>query len=101
MQKIIPISDLQRGAGQIVTDLAYDAVVITHRGRAAAVLVSAERYAQIESDLERLDELELAVMVENARQARASKQTISHEEVSSRLRRQTSERSRRARPSRK
>ena len=42
--------------------------MITHRGRPAAVLVSAERYAQMEADLERLDELELIAMVEDARQ---------------------------------
>jgi prevent-host-death family protein len=87
MQRIIPITDLQRGAGQIVTELADDSVVITHRGRAAAVLVSAERYAQMESDLERLDELELAEMVEEARRARESGQTLSHDEVNRRLKR--------------
>ncbi|PYS92533.1 MAG: type II toxin-antitoxin system prevent-host-death family antitoxin [Acidobacteria bacterium] len=88
MQKIIPITDLQRAAGQIVTDLtaADDSVVITHRGRPAAVLLSAERYAQMESDLERLDELELIGMVESARAARASGQTLSHDEVKKRLR---------------
>jgi prevent-host-death family protein len=97
MQKIIPITDLQRGAGQIVTDLADDSVVITHRGRAAAVLLSAERYAQMESDLERLDELELASMVDDARRARASSQSLSHEEVKRRLKKRTPERPSRAR----
>src|SRR5437868_12123382 len=88
MQKIIPITDLQRAAGQIVTDLngADDSVVITHRGRPAAVLLSAERYAQMEADLERLDELELIGMVERAREARTAGQTLSHEEVKKRLR---------------
>jgi prevent-host-death family protein len=94
MQKIIPITDLQRGAGQIMTDLADDSVVITHRGRAAAVLVSAERYAQMESDLERLDELELAGMVEEARRARASDQSLAHEEVKKRLKKRVAERPR-------
>jgi prevent-host-death family protein len=98
VQKIIPITDLQRGAGQIVTELADDSVVITHRGRAAAVLVSAERYAQMESDLERLDELELAGMVEEARRAGASEQTLSHEEVKRHLKKRATERPSRARP---
>jgi prevent-host-death family protein len=93
MQKIIPITDLQRAAGQIVTDL-NDAdgspIVITHRGRPAAVLLSAERYAQMESDLERLDELELVEMVESARAARAAGDTISHEEVKKRLSKRSS-----------
>jgi prevent-host-death family protein len=97
MQKIIPITDLQRGAGQIVTDLSDESIVITHRGRAAAVLVSAERYAQMELDLERLDELELAGMVEDARHARTANQTLSHDEVKRRLKKRTTERARRAR----
>jgi prevent-host-death family protein len=97
MQKIIPITDLQRGAGQIVAELADESIVITHRGRVAAVLVSAERYAQMESDLERLDELELAGMVDEARLARASEQTLSHEEVKRRLKKRATERSSRAR----
>jgi prevent-host-death family protein len=95
MQKIIPITDLQRGAGQIVTELADGSVVITHRGRAAAVLISAERYAQMESDLERLDELELAGLAEDARRARASGQTLSHQEVKGRLKKRTTERTKR------
>jgi prevent-host-death family protein len=85
MRKIISITELQRAVGQIVTDLndADDSpVVITHRGRPAAVLLSAERYAQIESDLERLDELELVQMVEIAR---AAGDVISHDEVKKRL----------------
>jgi prevent-host-death family protein len=101
MQKIIPVTDLQRGAGQIVTGLADDSVIITHRGRAAAVLISAERYAQMESDLERLDELELAGMVEEARRARESGQTLSHEEVKGRLKKRATERPRGARRGRK
>ena len=80
-----------------MTELADDSVVITHRGRAAAVLVSAERYAQRESDLERLAELELAGMVEEARRARAADQSLSHEEVKRRLKKRAAERPRGAR----
>jgi|SRR5437588_13014371 len=88
MQKIIPITDFKRAARQIVTDLngANDSpMVITHRGRPAAVLMSVERYTQIESDLERLDELELIEMVERARGARVFGDTLSHDEVNKRL----------------
>jgi prevent-host-death family protein len=87
MKKIIPIADLQRQAGQIVSglDASQEPVIITQRGRPAAVLVSAERYAQIEEDLQRLDELELVAMVERSRQALAAGQTLSHKEVKSRL----------------
>lgn len=88
MQKFIPITDLQRVAGQIITELNdadHSPIVITHRGRPAAVLLSVERYAQMESDLERLDELELIEMIESARAARASGDSISHDAVKKRL----------------
>jgi PHD/YefM family antitoxin component YafN of YafNO toxin-antitoxin module len=67
LQKIITITDLRGGAGQIVNNLAGESIFIMRRGHAAAMLVSAERYAQIESDRDRMDELELAGMVEDAR----------------------------------
>lgn len=87
MRKIIPITDLQRQAGQVVGGLADsdEPVVVTQRGRAAAVIVSVERYQQIEEDLERLDELELAEMVERGRAAKRAREVLSHAEVKRRL----------------
>jgi prevent-host-death family protein len=87
MRKIIPITDLQRQAGQVVTSLADsdEPVVVTQRGRAAAVIVSIERYQQIEEDLERLDELELSVMVELGRAAKRAGDMLSHADVKRRL----------------
>jgi prevent-host-death family protein len=87
MKKIIPITDLQRQAGQVVGSLtdSDEPVVVTQRGRAAAVIVSIERYQQIEEDLERLDELELAEMVERGRVAKKAGEVLSHAEVKRRL----------------
>ena len=58
MKTIIPVTDLQRQAAQILGDLNDEPVVITQRGRASAVLLSARRYAEIEEDLQMLDDLE-------------------------------------------
>ena len=87
MKKIIPITDLQRQAGQILSSLSDsdEPVIITQHGRTAAVIVSAERYTQIEEDLQRLDELELLEMVKRANEARAAGDTVSHAEVKKRL----------------
>lgn len=87
MKKIIPVTDLQRQAGQVLSSLSDsdEPVIITQRGRASAVIISAERYTQIEEDLQRLDELELSEMVNRAREARAAGDTLSHEEVKKRL----------------
>lgn len=42
MRKIIPITDLQRQAGQVVGSLSDsdEPVIVTQRGRAAAVIIS-------------------------------------------------------------
>lgn len=90
MKKIIPITDLQRQAGQIVSELADsgESVIITQRGRPAAVIISSDHYAQIEEDLARLDELELLEMVTRSREAAKNGQTIPHQEVKARLAKQ-------------
>ncbi len=87
MKKIIPITDLQRQAGQIVSGLNETAepVIITQRGRAAAVLLPVARYEQIEEDLARLDELELREMLSEAEKQIAAGQTLSHRKVKERI----------------
>lgn len=87
MKNIIPVTDLQRQAGQIINSLAEsdEPVIVTQRGRASAVLMTAERYAEIEADLKRLDELELLEMVELSRQDIAEGRILSHNEVKKRL----------------
>jgi prevent-host-death family protein len=87
MQRITPITDLQRQAGPLVNSLAGsdEAILITQRGRAAAVLLSAARYAEIEKDLARLDELELREMLAAGRQAKAEGRTLTNEEVKRQL----------------
>jgi prevent-host-death family protein len=87
MKKIIPITDLQRQAGQIVGGLVSsdEPVIITRRGRPAAVLLSARRYSQLEEDLERLDELELVEAIASARDAISKGQTMSHAQVKARI----------------
>ena len=87
MKKIIPITDFQRQAGQIVSgfDETTEPVIITQRGRAAAVLLPVARYQQMEEDLQRLDELELREMLTAAEAQIAAGQTISHQSVKDRF----------------
>ncbi len=87
MRKIIPITDLQRQSSQIVSGLAEsdEPVLITQRGRAAAVLISAEAYARIEEDLNRLDELEMLHLLERGAEDFAQGRTLSQREVRARL----------------
>lgn len=86
MKNIIPVTDLQRQAAQILSDLNDNQpIVITQRGRASAVLLSARRYAEIEEDLQMLDDLELLRMVEESKQDIQNGKTLSHNEVKKRL----------------
>lgn len=86
MKNIVPITDLQRQAAQILNELNdNEPIVITQRGRASAVLLSARHYAQIEEDLKLLDDLELLRMIEQAKDDRENQRTISHENVKKRL----------------
>ena len=87
MKNIIPITDLQRQAGQLIASLSENAepIVITQRGRASAVIISVERYTEMEEDLKKLDEFELLGMIEDARQEKINGQIISQDEVKERL----------------
>ncbi len=86
MKNIIPVTDLQRQAAQILSDLSDNQpIVITQRGRASAVLLSARRYAEIEEDLQMLDDLELLRMVEESKQDIQNGKTLSHNDVKKRL----------------
>jgi prevent-host-death family protein len=87
MKNIVPITELQRQAGQIIDGLAdsEEPVIVTQRGRAAAVIISADRYEEIEDDLKRLDELELLELVEEGKRQVKAGNVISHDEVKRRL----------------
>ena len=87
MKTIIPISDLQRQAAQVLINVnaSSEPIVITQRGRAAAVIVSARRYAEIEEDLAALDDLELDSLIEEGLRDRVAGNTLTSDEVKKRL----------------
>ncbi len=87
MKNIIPVTDLQRQAGQIIGSLSEfdEPVVVTHRGRASAVLMTTERYAEIEADLKRLDELELLEIIEMSKRDVSERKVLSQDDVKARL----------------
>lgn len=87
MKNIIPITDFQRSAAKILNDVqkSSEPIVITQRGRASAVLLSAERYAEIEKYLEDFDETEMMYLVEQGERDKAAGNTISLEEAKKRL----------------
>jgi prevent-host-death family protein len=58
MERIIPISELQSQAKRIVESvkLTHDAVIITQRGRPAALLVNYEEYEGLVATLEEMSQ---------------------------------------------
>ncbi|HEX6279275.1 MAG TPA: type II toxin-antitoxin system Phd/YefM family antitoxin [Pyrinomonadaceae bacterium] len=87
MNKIIPVSDLQRQASAILSEVneTQKPVIITQRGRASAVLVSAEQFATMEKELERLEDAEVRFAIAEGLEAFRRGDTISHEEAKRRL----------------
>ncbi len=87
MKNIIPITDLQRHAAHILSTLddSAEPVIITQRGRASAVLISAERYTEIEEDLALLDDLELERLAAEGLREKAAGKTISLKDAKKRL----------------
>lgn len=87
MKTIIPITDLQRQAAKVVSDVnkSSEPIIITQRGRPAAVLLSAKRYAEIEEDLAEFDDLELEYLIALGEKAKKEGDFLSLEEVRTRL----------------
>ncbi len=87
MKNIIPVSDLQRQAAAILKEVnsSSEPVIITQRGRAAAVILSAKRYSEIEDDLALLDDLELHRLIADGLSEKEAGNMISMEEAKKRL----------------
>ena len=87
MKNIIPVSEFQRQAAQILIDVnkSSEPIVITQRGRASAVLLSAKRYAEIEEYLQGYDDVELDRLIAEGERDIANGNTLTHEEVKRRL----------------
>jgi len=54
LPEIVPVSDLRRGAASLLNRIreSRDPIVVTQRGRAAAVLLGVEEFERRERDLE-------------------------------------------------
>jgi len=82
-QHVIPVSDLQRQTSAVIKRVkeSKTPVLITQRGRSAAVLISAEEYFETLDRLQRLEELELRAGIALAKTQIEAGQVIPHEEV--------------------
>jgi prevent-host-death family protein len=84
---VVPISDLRHKQNEVIGRLVHGPVILTQRGRGAAVLMSMERWKAFERQsaylaeaMEDAEDIRVANEIE-ARIARGAERTYSHEEV--------------------
>lgn len=87
MKDIIPVTDLQRQAAEIIkkVNTSSEPVIITQRGRASAVILSATRYAEIEDYLQAFDDDELVQLIDEGERDIVAGNTLTQAEVKRRL----------------
>jgi len=55
MIKQVTVTDLQRNAAKVISDLGKGPVVVSQRGRPAAVIIDTETFERIENELEEIE----------------------------------------------
>ncbi len=53
--ELVPISELRTRSQEILARLQHGAVILTHRGRAVAVLVSPQQWNEVHQELRKLE----------------------------------------------
>ena len=86
MIKQVTISDLQRRAAEVISSLTEGPVVISQRGRPAAVIVTAEAYEQMEQALAEVEAKQVREIVEAGLASYRAGRTSSQATVARRVR---------------
>ena len=80
MIKQVTITDLQRRAAEVISSLREGPVVVSQRGRPAAVILTAEAYEQMEQAVAEVEAKQVREIVEaglsSYRAGRTSKQSV-------------------------
>jgi prevent-host-death family protein len=86
MIKQVTVTDLQRRAAEVISSLREGPVVISQRGRPAAVIVTAEAYEQMERALEEAEAKHVREIVEAGLSSCRAGRTSSQAAVARRVR---------------
>src|SRR3989442_6033 len=83
LKTVIPVSDLQRQTSEIISRVKEtgEPVLVTQRGRQAAVLLRAEDYYAMVEEVRRLEETEFRALAALSEADIAAGRVIPHEEV--------------------
>lgn len=86
MIKQVTVTDLQRRAAEIISSLPKGPVLISQRGRPAAVIVTIEAYEQMERALSEVEAKQVREIIEAGLSNYRAGRTLSQTEVAQRVR---------------
>ena len=86
MIKQVTVTDLQRNAAKVISDLGKGPVVVSQRGRPAAVIIDTETFERIERELEEVEHKRVVEIVQAGLADYKAGRVISHAEVVRRVR---------------
>lgn len=86
MIKQVTVTDLQRRAAEVISGLREGPVVISQRGRPAAVIITAEAYEQMERALTDVEAQQVREIIEAGLSSRRAGRTSPQATVARRVR---------------
>ncbi len=86
MIKQVTVTDLQRRAAEVISSLTEGPIVVSQRGRPAAVIVTAEAYEQMEQALAEVEAKQVREIVEAGLSSYRAGHTSSQATVARRVR---------------
>lgn len=86
MLKQVTVTELQRRAAEVIGQLEDEPVIISQRGKPAAVLLAAEVYERIERALEQVEADKVREIVEAGMASHAAGRVAPHQDVVRRAR---------------
>lgn len=92
MIKQVTVTDLQRNAAKVINDLGDGPVIISQRGRPAAVIIDTKTFEQIEQALEDVERKRVVEVIEAGLASYKTGRTSSQSEVTRRVRKRRASR---------
>ena len=86
MIKQVTVTDLQRNAAKVISELGKGPVVVSQRGRPAAVIIDTETFERIERELEEVERKRVLEIGQAGLADYKAGRVISHAEVVRRVR---------------
>jgi prevent-host-death family protein len=90
MIKQVTVTDLQRNAAKVINDLGKGPVVVSQRGRPAAVIIDTDTFERIEREIEEMEKKRIMEVVEAGLASYRAGRTSSQSEVERRVRKRLS-----------